>query len=75
MVSPHLPPDEMEIQFRYTKLRIRKPAFFVAQVLRLFEKHFDRVDDLSYRIEIVSIFDIVVMKRENARIRTNRETS
>ena len=51
------------------------PTFFVAQVLRLFEKHFDRVDDLSYRIEIVSIFDIVVMKRENARIRTNRETS
>jgi hypothetical protein len=65
----------MEIQFRYTKPRIQKPTFFVAQVLRLFEKHFDRVDDLSYRIEIVSIFDIVVMKRENARIRTNRETS
>ena len=75
MVSQHLRPDEMAIQFRYTKPRIRKPAFFVAKVLRLFEKYFDLAGDLSYRLEIVSILEIVVMKRENARIRTNRETS
>ena len=74
MVSRHLRLDEMATLFRYTKRRIRKPAFFVAQVLRLFEKYLDRVGDLSCRHEIASIHESV-MKRENALIRTNQETS
>ena len=70
----HLLPDGTEIQFRYTKPRIQKRAFFEVQDLQLVERHFCRVGDLSYRLGMASIPE-TVMKRENARIRTNRETS
>ena len=74
MVSLHLRPDEMEIRFQCMKPHTQKPAFFEVQDLQLFELHFCRVGDSSYRLGMASIHEHA-MKRENARIRTNRETS